>query len=356
MSGRQQHYLPQFLQRPFRHRTHKNKDYVYAHEGTRSYTPSTMGLGQERDFYGHPDESIADGNITNSETRLAEILNRLNSDPNRVSQEDHAHLLAALAVRTRKLRDSLSGLVKTISAEMADYFQRKESLRREIETYWSDEQKLNSLISEELRKYPGIPEELRVQLTLRMKKEWHQQREHIVAKVNELGQALATEFFSRMDKESAAVADNAFRKIFERDPTIPARAESLTALYEFSMIEAPEDAEFILGDCAAVGFRSDGAPRLPIGDLNDETPLAFIFLPISPRRCVMAAKRGTTALATVGEINRASAGLSHHFFISKSPDPVDLQILRALIGTAEPLVSEGDVRWLMESNGDGSAN
>ena len=40
-----------------------------------------MGLGQERDFYGHPDQSSADDNITKGEGYLGEIVNRLNEAP-----------------------------------------------------------------------------------------------------------------------------------------------------------------------------------------------------------------------------------------------------------------------------------
>ena len=81
MAGRRQHYLPRFLQRAFRYRTSGDQDYVHSHEARRSYTPSTMGLGQERDFYGHPDQSSADDNITKGEGYLGEIVNRLNEAP-----------------------------------------------------------------------------------------------------------------------------------------------------------------------------------------------------------------------------------------------------------------------------------
>ncbi|NIK06861.1 hypothetical protein FHY11_000327 [Xanthomonas arboricola] len=349
MTGRRQHYLPRFLQRAFRHRANDKQDYVYAHEGSRSYAPSTMGLGQERDFYGTTEESSADDNITESENRLAAILNRLNTEPNSVPQSDQALLVAALAVRTKKMREALEGLMKVVASEMAELFQTHGFRQREMEVYWSDKSKLEAMIEEELKKAPPIPREMRAKLISQLKQQWHRQRDQIVTQMQLGGKALADKFFTRMDQESAQIADRAFRRVFEGDPTIPDRVDSLTNLYDFSVLSACENDEFILGDCAAIGFRSDRAPRLPIGDLNDDSPLEQIYLPISPTRCIAAVRKGASAWAELTDINEASAALSHRFFISKSSVPPSLTRLQSLIGTAEPLASEEDTRALMKN-------
>lgn len=325
---------------------------MHAHEGTRSYTPSTMGLGQERDFYGSPADSLADDNITASETRLAEILNRLNSTPIDASQAEMALLVAALAVRTKRMREALGGLVKVVATEMGEMFQSRDLMRSEIETYWNDKRKLEGLIREELEKAPPMSREMRSRITTRLKREWHQRREQLVLKLQAEGKMLALHFFKRLDSESANVADNAFRRILGGDPTVPNRVTSLIELYDFSVIEVMEHEEFILGDCATVGFRPDQAPRLPIGDLNDEAPLELIYLPISPTRCIAAIRKGASAWAQVADINEASAALSQRFFISRSAEPSDLTKLRNLIGTAEPLASEEEIRHLMKMNCD----
>ncbi|UKE46241.1 MULTISPECIES: DUF4238 domain-containing protein [Xanthomonas translucens group] len=346
MAGRRQHYLPRFLQRPFRHRASDKQDYVHAHESTRSYAPSTMGLGQERDFYGSAAASCADENITESENRLAAILNRLNESCS-VSQGDQALLVGALAVRTKKMRESLEAVVKVFSSEMSELLQKHGIGRRDIEVYWSDRSKLEAMIQEELKKVPPMPREMRAKVISRLKQQWHGQRAQIIAQMQAGIKALATDLFRRMDHESAQIADRAFRRVFEGDPTIPERVASLTRIYDFSVISACEREEFILGDSAAIGFRADRSPRLPIGDLNDDSPLEQIYLPISPTRCIAAVRKGGNAWAQPADINEASAALSHRFFISRSPEPSNLAKLQSLIGTADPLASEEDMRALL---------
>lgn len=65
MSGRRHHYLPRFLQRPFAHRQNGKESYVYAHHSARGAYPSNvMNLGLERDFYGSPEDTTLDDEIT----------------------------------------------------------------------------------------------------------------------------------------------------------------------------------------------------------------------------------------------------------------------------------------------------
>ncbi|MBB5874898.1 DUF4238 domain-containing protein [Xanthomonas sp. 3498] len=347
MTGQRQHYLPRFLQRPFRHRASDKLDYVHAHESTRSYSPSSMGLGQERNFYGNVAASCADENITESENRLSAILNRLNESCS-VSQGDQALLVGALAVRTKKMRESLEAVVKVFSSEMSELLQKHGIRRRDIEVYWSDKSKLEAMIQEEIRKVPPMPREMRAKFISRLKQQWHGQRDQIIAQMHAGVKALAAEFFKRMDHESAQIAEGALRRVFEGDPTIPERVTSLTKTYDFSVISACEGEEFILGDCAAIGFQADRSTRLPIGDLYEDAPLDQIYLPISPTRCIAAVRKDGCAWAQPIDINEASAALSHRFFISKSSEPPNLTKLQSLIGTADPLASEEDMRSLLK--------
>lgn len=352
MAGRRQHYLPRFLQRPFRYREKEDIDYVHAHESTHSYAPSTMGVGQERDFYGHPEESTADANITASEGKLADILNRLIGAPEHVSQEDYAKLVAALTVRTRSMRNALVELAGTVVPAMAEAFEAHGLKRRELDVFWNDKGKVDALIKNALKDGPRLTREERARRIVLFKSKWRRDQEIIKTQMQVVGRAMARQLFATLDSQAAQVAESSFRRVFEEDPTIPKRVASLTSNYEFGVFDAGDAEEFILGDCAAVAFRLDRTARLPIGDLNEDVRLEQIYLPISPTRCVVAARRGSGPWARVADINAASAELSHRFFISKSKVPPDLDGLRARIGTAEPLGSEHEVRALIGSLGD----
>lgn len=306
-----------------------------------------MGLGQERDFYGHPDQSSADDNITKGEGYLGEIVNRLNEAPDAVSQENYALLVAALSVRTKKMREAMAGLAKTMAQSMGEAFDKHSLWRQEMDTYWSDRRKIDDLIEGEVSKQPGLNRETRAKARAFVKQQWMVRKREIYEEMDRGARVLVSQFFERMDAESAEIADRAFTRVFEGDPTVPKRVDNLKE-YRFSVMDVTEG-EFILGDCAAIGIRVDGQPRLAIGDFDQDNPLAYIFLPISPQRCVVASRLGDAPPYTVLDINRFSASLSHRFFISKSAQVNKLEDLRELIGTAEPLASEADVAVLMRS-------
>lgn len=310
-----------------------------------------MGLGQERDFYGHPDQTSADDNITKGESHLAEIVNRLNEAPETVPQEAYALLVAALAVRTKKMREAMADLVKTMAQSMGEAFDKHSLWRQEMDTYWSDPKKIDDLINGEIGKQPGMSREMRFKARAFAKQQWMGRKREVYEEMDRGARALVRHFFERMDAESADVADRAFRRVFEGDPAVPKRVDRLKE-FRFYAMDATE-AEFILGDCAAVGVRSDGQPRLAIGDFDQDNPLDYIFLPISPERCVVASRLGDISPYAVLDINRLSASLAHRFFISKSAKVDQLEELRELIGTAEPMASEADVAALMQSIGSG---
>jgi hypothetical protein len=347
MAGRRQHYLPRFLQRAFRYRTSGEQDYVYSHEARRSYSPSTMGLGQERDFYGHSDQSAADENITKGEGRLAKIVNDLKEGTAAVSQEDCALLVAALSVRTKAMRKAMGDLVKVLASSMSEAFEKHGLLRREIETFWSDRGKLEALVDDEVRKHPGLNREKRFKMKALVKQRWVAQKIEVSRQMHADGVELARQFFERMDREGAEVADRAFQKVFEQDPSIPDRVNTLRS-FRFSVLNA-DQGEFVLGDCASAGVRSDGQVRLAVGDIKEDLPLEYIFLPISPTRCLVGSRNGAPPKYSVAEINRFSASLSHRFFISCSAQIEGLDELKDLIGSADPMASQADVESLMHS-------
>lgn len=76
MSGRQQHYLPRFLQRAFNCDVRGSETYVavYRRGHGHPYESNTRGVGQQRDFYGKPGNPSLDDAITVGETQLTRIL------------------------------------------------------------------------------------------------------------------------------------------------------------------------------------------------------------------------------------------------------------------------------------------
>lgn len=352
MSGRRQHYLPQLLQRPFSHRTKGDLHYVHTHEKLKSFAPNTAGIGLERDFYGHPDLSPADANITQGETPLADIVDRLNRDGlSSVSANECALLIGSLAVRTKAMRNAMSDISKALVSAAAEAFQHQNFLRRELTNFWDDTRQIDRLIDEQTRKtLSHANREQRARARMLVKAKFSAEKEQQIEQLVAQGRALAASILEQLDEKSAEVANNAFIRVFEQDPGVPKRVATLET-YSYCLADADPGDEFILGDCAAVAIRADGEPRLAVGDFDDAAPLDQIFLPISPKRCLVGSRTGTGTgvMPPTAQINRLSASLSSRFVLSFSAKPKDLESLRSLIGTAAPIASDTEFQTMIAS-------
>lgn len=256
-----------------------------------------MGLGQERDFYGDPNQSNADDNITKGEGRLAEIVNQLNKDADVVSKEDFALLVAALCIRTKKMREAMSDLVKSMSSSISAAFQEQRLVRDQVDAFWNDKRRINQMIDLEVRKQPGLNREMRFKAKAFARQQWNAKRQETYEQLQRNAVDLAAVFFEKLDQESAAVGEQAFRRVFEDDPSVPKRVETLES-FRFSITVATHG-EFILGDCAGVGVRSDGQVRLAVTDFDESNPIDYIFLPISQTHCVVASRKGNSTIQKI---------------------------------------------------------
>ena len=155
MAGRRHHYLPRFLQRPFAHRQSGKEFYVYAHRRDRGpYPTNIMNLGQERDFYGGPNDTTLDDEITQSEQQLAMTLHKLNAGEE-VSTEDIAFLITALSFRTKAMRKALTELIPPMMEAGRSYMLEGKQLQNELHQSLHDRKKRKDLICNQIREQMG---------------------------------------------------------------------------------------------------------------------------------------------------------------------------------------------------------
>lgn len=343
MSGRQQHYLPQFLQRNFHSRKSGTEYYVHAHKKASSFQPNTSGIGQQRDFYGNPASSEADAHITRAEDVLGDVVHRLTSDTGTaVTQEEFAILVASLSLRTKKMREALKGASPRIMSALAEAMDVSTLASQEYDKFFADRRQLNALMDAELAKAPRLNRNEAAKFKAfahsRLVQEARSRRDSVVS-------AIKVQFgilMKRLIAEASNIADGAFLRIFETS-SAPDERVTLFKELQYAVCEAPEGESFILGDCAVVALQSDGRPKLALGNIDDGLALSEVWLPISPRLAVVGRRAGFDGSLAIAEVNRLSAMLSHEFFISDAPLSEQGSALTSLIGTAEPLLTSDEL-------------
>jgi len=228
MSGRRHHYLPRFLQRPFAHRQNGKEFYVHAHHSARGAYPSNvMNLGLERDFYGSPEDTTLDDEITKGEQHLAQTVNKLN-DGQEVPVDDIASLIAALSFRTKAMRKALSDLVPPLLEAGRTYMLDGRRLQQNLHESLHDPKKRKDLIYKQIRDQMGHhSREQQAKMYALMLPKWK-----ILVQENEgrlLAQAHAWVAFAleRMVEKASEIGDSGFLKALARGPNMPERAKRL---------------------------------------------------------------------------------------------------------------------------------
>lgn len=352
MSGRQQHYIPQLLQRFFAFRQRGDEFQVYVHRkgAAKPFLANTRGVGQQRDFYGGPESPELDEAITRTETSLAKVLRAVNGDsPGAVPREDIALLIVALSMRTKTVRQALLDLSSGVLGAAKSRIPGEAASRALLQSSFKDGKRIDEAIDRELRNHPEMSRNQRSQFKKVAKDRWTSEFEKNERKyAAEFRESLA-QHIEQLSACAAAIGDRAFLQALSRDPSMPERTARFAG-FEFSVLDTDAAAPFILGDCVAFATYTDGKARLALADLDDEIRIQRLFLPVSSTRCMVGQARNNEREISVGEINRMSASLSLDLFISNMPECEDTHSLRRLIGTSAPYsTDEGLIQLLSGS-------
>lgn len=349
MSGRQQHYIPQLLQRNFAFKQSGDEFHVYVHRkgAAKAFAANTRGVGQQRDFYGAPESPETDDAITRTESHLAEILRALNGrDPGSVAPRNIGLLIAALSMRTKAMRQALEDLVpvalKAVKARIPDEAASRTLLQR----HFNDEKQRDEAIDQELRNHPEWNHRQRRRARKFVQSQWkseYRKNEHQY--VSEFAILLA-QGIEHLRASAAAIGNRAFLQALSRDPIMPERAARF-ADFEFCVLNTNAGEPFILGDCVAFAIYTDGEARLALADLDDGIRIRCLFLPISPSRCMIGRMPGDGYAVPISEINHMSASLSLELFISNVREGDDICSLHKAIGTVAPYASDASLAQLL---------
>jgi hypothetical protein len=107
MSGKRQHFIPQFLQKGFTDRANGDKVWVYR-KGVKPFDTNTLNSGVEGYFYSEDGDTQVDDAITEVEKRFSTLVDALRSNPEELTVDPLAiaETIAHFEIRTRHLRQS----------------------------------------------------------------------------------------------------------------------------------------------------------------------------------------------------------------------------------------------------------
>jgi len=162
MSGKRQHFIPQFLQNGFA--SHVSGDEVFTwvyRKGSKPFNTNIINVGVEGYFYSQEGDNQVDDHITEAERRFSVLIDTLRNEADKavVDPESLAELIAHLETRTRHLRQSFATTGNVVLEELLRFIDDQEafgaSIKRRIQ---KDPSFLREAMPKELKK--NLPEAL----------------------------------------------------------------------------------------------------------------------------------------------------------------------------------------------------
>lgn len=333
MSGNKQHFLPRFLQKGFasKYVSRKKVQVWYFEKGKSPEERNTKDVGLEDLFYGEPGTDSLDDLITEKEDRFAKKIDRLRKEK-RVCSDDVqniAEFVYAVALRTKRTRENITSMASSMMSEAQTNLANPNyitDLARELARPGNPlfHQKLKEGIK---KKKPGANRRHRRYLGKCLGKP-------VVTKLRReapsIGKEEARKYkFIRLESLAGPVSKEVHDKaLMDAHSDEPEQGAFMKELIKMNWtVECLSQDSLILGDVAVLQINHDSSIDQPI--FGDGKRVGVI-LPIGNHLLLFGSKKQKTLLPSVEEINRSSAELSLHFFISHRRSEQEMVYFRHL--------------------------
>ncbi|PSB02894.1 DUF4238 domain-containing protein [Merismopedia glauca] len=345
MSGKNQHFIPQFLQRGFSiselngkafannvKSKRKKEDQIWVFEsGRKPYLTNVRNKGAERFFYGL-ENSALDTSITKAEHQYAKLVNRLRTHTSDalVHEPVIPELVVHLFVRTKNLRNS----IKDASQLCIDMVQNNLRESSDFENF----------IIKYLDENPDFFEkEIKDKFTLSQQKAIRQyisDHPHIISQflrnsISELHPIMlnSLEF---VQSELPDMIKEAHIKSLSDSIAPQERVEKLRSL-RWSVNIAPIGS-YILGDAGSLHITSENRYEAL---LTAENNFNFdnVLLPISSQHLLIGSIDSQIGKLDMEAVNEASAATSQEFFIASQKTEREVKYAQQ-IGTNNSILSD----------------
>jgi hypothetical protein len=283
MTGKRQHFIPQFLLRGFASRTRGKTTYawVYRRESN-PFEANTINTGVEKDFYTAGSDYQVDRKITQSETRYASIVSEtLAVEPGPFYHDGCAEMFAHFEVRTRHLREAFLQGGDYMTTRLADFMADGPVFRKYvIKTLADDPGLLRKALRDELQRL-GLPKSLDEVLLSIAKPALPELARQMEPSITAMAQGLKEVLPDKMRLSIKSGHLKALRRS-AAPPVKTLRYEQLM----FSVVSF-DDGDLVLGDSIII-FNVNG-PQEYRTFLDREDELRAVFLPLAPSRMLIGA-------------------------------------------------------------------
>lgn len=339
MTGKRQHFIPQFLQEGFA--SHKVGDAVFTWVYRKDRPPfnaNIINVGVEGLFYTHEQDTLADDLITKAEGPLSVLVEELrNSTPSDISDPRVPELIAHLEFRTRHFRQTVMETGGYLTSRFFDFMADEDFFIRYLERKFQNEPSLirKSFSKEFLEQ--GLPQSL-------------------IEPMTKIAILLIPVFMAQLKPMLPKMASWLRRELTKKLPEM-VKSGHIEALKQTTLPEvrvqrykelayrilSVEDNLLILGD-SAVLFHVEGPKPYKVF-LEKDNVLRGIFLPLSPHTLLVGSCGGLTP--SVSDLRQAIARHSLEYFIAHE-NSAENNILREQIAEEAYLLTKEQMEEIID--------
>lgn len=335
MSGKRQHFIPQFLQRGFSYDNGKKQRYAwqYMNDG-RILSSNIKNIGTEGYFYSVNSDHIVDDEITNSENVFSEVAQSLREgffDDYILSKIPE--LISHLEMRTRHVRKSFYNS----SAYLLKLFEKKFLSNDILTNYFhnkviSDPSFFEGMLTTAFDNLK-IPDFMRKELRKSVELNF---MESLPALVDSLIVVLKPQLSSAIANDLVSAVKNGHVKAFVQDVYSPIKVIEYSKL-DYSIVTL--DYPLPLGDSLVI-FEVNNIKNAckPFFETDDD--LTGVYLPLSSQVLLCGCPKGCSP--TLKDIDLRIAECSLEFFVAQTKSE-RFEYIHSKMGITSSLISPDEI-------------
>ena len=352
MAGRNQHFVPRFLQRAFGIRPAR-KEIWYFGRGEVAEKRSVKRTASEDFFYSKPQadgRSTLDDAITRVESDLAALLNeiRTKNPGDTIASTTAAAIVSHLAQRTAFVRATLSEGMVRLLRRVEEIFSERDNVEALMGLSGTvPEDRFRKLVMSELTGRPeivqlGMPHRVLERLVFLVAKE---NAGELIEQGVEAVNAVLDGFRPRSTDLVRDSHNKALGGMIGSN-----EYEALLKTFDWRVEPGPATGA-ILPDCVVIGFGSDGVAgnHLFIGGKE----MRAIMLAMSPEKLLVGCKPGF-ALPSDFDYNVEASCLSHTFFLASRNDEETARLQTMIGQKLRPALEKAMERGLEDAASEGA--
>lgn len=284
--------------------------YLNVHNKVKSFPCESMNVGQERDFYGPPENNDLDVFITNMESEITSILNSILNGQH--DQKKIIKLVNHIMTRTNAFKECSMNIGHQFFREAAQIIDQKFIEIKDVEKTLLE--KFYSEIS------PKIPENKRRKAANSKLKKIKNHPHYIFCLRKIIKEQISNleNFFRIKQNEIEQEIDAVWKECLMQED-VNGRSKFFQDFeFDFVNFDGQIGNGFVLSDCCVVGRYSDKIWRIPLQDIDENNRLEVFYMPVSPNLSIRGTRKEnskTSVKLNCDEINLNLISNSFSFVI-----------------------------------------